>query len=131
MILFETLKNYAIRCNDRKDYATATTVYNQRLVAGWVYKTGLAAVTMTAAVTFPFEFDSVPIVIVSSCGARSTASGAPTDQGDFDSSANIHVICRNVTTFGFNVRWYSADGSTNFSTSFNYGASYLVIGTKS
>lgn len=90
---------------------------------GWNYVVGTGS-SAAKAITFPQAFSSSPIVIVNTIGAVATASGTPDDPNDFTSRVDQNCAGEDITTTGFN-----ASFSATTSSSFNYGFSWIAIGT--
>lgn len=133
MILFETLKNWAARCNNRQNNTTNTTVYDQRMCMGWSFVTGDgSSYRLSKTITFPFTFDSTPIVFVATLGARPDSN--PINIEDFSTTNRATCVSvETITTTGFTV-WVvrrSIDGTdpTPLTNGMRYGFSWIAIGT--
>ena len=116
-----------IKCNNRQNNTTNTTVVDQRICQGWGFIQGDGASdNLSEAVTFPITFDSAPIVIISSIGQ---IGGTPSAIGDFDVVSGVYAQCYIITTTGFRAAILTRD-NTALSNSQWFGYSWIAIGTK-
>ncbi len=132
-IILDTLRSYAARTNDRQNGTSDTIVHNQRICSGWGYITGTGTTrTLNKAVTFPFEFDDIPIIGTNSLGGNTTHT--PTNSGDFPvSTARVSFQANSKSTTGFTafIGRVSNDGSDpgNFGSGHHWGFEWIAIGT--
>jgi len=133
MILYETLKNWAARCNNRQNKTTNTVVYNQQKCKGWSFITGDGASRhLSLAITFPITFKDVPIVTLTTLG--SLADSNPTLISNLTGNNRVTGLsCEDVTTTGMTV-WLSrrsVDGTDPgvLASGTRYGFSWIAEGT--
>lgn len=115
----------------RRNISTNVVIGNYRIQIGWDYSTGGGAFDLIKAITFPVAFSGTPIVVVSGVGARSVASGAPTELSDLATSYGggtaTSYNTNTITASGFNIQGTRADSSV-FSNTFNWGFTWIAIG---
>lgn len=96
---------------------------------GWSYVVGDGTTAIEKAIVFPTAFASAPFMVFTTLlGAKSTASGAPTDITEFI-TANVNipsVAPDDITANGFTAQLTS---SVNYNASYNYGFQWMAIGT--
>jgi hypothetical protein len=113
---------------DIQNITTNTTTSDVLIQRGWNYKVGVASTTLEAdTITFPVAYDSPPIVLCSTIGARLTSAGTPTSPAWFTAS-NPTIAAPSIIT-ATNFKAYMRDIG-NFSTSYNYGYAWIAIGVK-
>ena len=133
MIGYETLKNWAIRLNDRQNDTTDSTIYDQRMCMGWGQINGDGVSRgQLETVTFPITFDNNPVVIVSFIGA--IVGSAANSIDDFvTGSYTVNAVCDSITTTNFVARIArnSTDGGDPgvLTSGTRYGYSWIAIGT--
>lgn len=106
----------------RQNNTTDSTITGYTVQMGWGNVQGNAG-TATDAVTFDEAFASDPIVLISSIGARATASGAPTGPSSYTTRVDNVCSLYNTSTTGFTAAFSSATSS-----SFYYGYSWIAFG---
>lgn len=117
-----------IKCINRQDNTTNSSVSNQLIQAGWGYVGGPASATFTTkTVSFPATFDNVPIIIVNYLGYKTST---PTSESDFLIGAQ-YAYGLQPTASGFTAAIYSRDSALNLTSSYYYGFSWIAIGTTS
>lgn len=93
--------------------------------SGYIQGDGTAAISRTHTFTKVFGSDNITVV-GSFSGARATASGAPSDEGDLSGSGNFTVACTDVTTSNVLVTIERSAGT--FSNATYYGYSLIAVG---
>lgn len=113
----------------RKVISTVTQPTGLTIQFGWDYQVGDNTTNIEKAITFPTAFSSPPMVFVNQMAARPTASGAPDSTDDFTTAFSNHAGAYpdDITTTGFNASLVST--AANFSSTFNFGISWIAIGT--
>lgn len=112
----------------RQDDITNTYKTNQVVLTGWGYKQGDGSVAINETVTFGVTFADKPIVLMSMLGGKATASGAPSDIGDFTAFSLPNAKSGDITTTNFKAQLYKSD---NFENTYYWGYSWIAIGTLS
>ncbi len=115
---------------NRQNNTTNSTVSNQLIQSGWGYIPGAATNYLTETITFPVEFDSAPIVVVTFIGQRATADGTPDNSSWFNTAPADFAMTEDIAKSGFKVWLWQRDSGSNFATSQNYGYTWIAIGTK-
>lgn len=94
---------------------------------GWHYVVGDNSGGINKTITFPSAFSSAPVVFVNFLGAKTVASGAPDTTDDFTTwfSDLKGSGTDDITTSDFSAQF---NASANFSSTFNFGFSWIAIG---
>jgi hypothetical protein len=114
---------------NRQNDTTNTAVSNQLIQTGWGYVQGTANSGVGETVIFPVAFDDVPIVNATAIGYAATSGGIPTSPSSFSGGSTTYCDAPGTTSSQFTVRCMNRD-SSNLSTSYYYGYSWIAIGTK-
>jgi len=114
---------------DRQNNTTNTTVGNQLIQVGWGFIQGTANSGVGETVTYPVAFDDVPIVNATAIGYVATSGGTPTSQSSFGGGSTTYCDAPTPSASQVTVRCMNRD-SSNLSTSYYYGYSWIAIGTK-
>lgn len=102
----------------RQDNTSNTYVNDVVELTGWGFIQGDGASnSLSESVTFGITFDEIPIVTISYAGARTSASGAPSDAGDFNAgygtdAATVVYGTKDVTTGGFTAIFRTLNNAT-------------------
>ncbi len=115
---------------DRQNVTTNTTVSNQREQIGWGYISGAAVASISTSVTFPVEYDDIPLVFVQFIGQRAKADGDPSGVDWFTTASIALPVPYAFAAAGFGLYMFQRDGTGAFSANHNYGFVWLAIGTK-
>lgn len=110
---------------NRQNNTTNTTTSAPKIQYGWGYLEPGTTTNASETVTFPDEFTSAPIVIVSNAGVDT--AGTPAAIGDFDTLKGKAIMHpRNVTTTSFTIEVRLGD-ATNFNSE-KVGYAWVAIG---
>ena len=95
-----------------KNFQRIFNALNKKECSNWGFVLGDNTSKIEKAITFPFTFDDIPIVLVTAAGYKNNSD--PADLGDFISAMPVVLVSSidSITTKGFNINFVEEGGYT-------------------